>query len=324
MKKTRKAGTMWSGLALGTIAVASFSAYFTTKCLVDAAFNREPPRLMKHFGRFIAGSRTDPELDRLREERAQALSALAHETVRITAHDGETLVGHFFPCPEQKRLIIAFHGWRSTWFRDFVLCDRFFRESGCSILYAEQRGQNSSGGSHMGFGLIERFDCADWVRWGTAHSGEGLPIYLAGISMGATTVLMAAGTPLPSAVHGIIADCGFTSPHAIFRHIAHNNLHLFYGLRSQIADLLCRRKLSLGTSAYSTVEALRHNSQIPVLFIHGSDDRFVPVWMTYENYRACAAPKELLIVPGADHGISFFVEPERYQAAVRDFWQKYD
>ena len=61
-----------------------------------------------------------------------------------------------------------------------------------------------------------------------------------------------------------------------------------------------------------------------MLFIHGSDDRFVPVWMTYENYRACAAPKELLIVPGADHGISFFVEPERYQSAVRNFWQKYD
>ena len=323
MAKPSKKAACCTGIALGTVAAASFSAYFTTKCLIDIALNRDPPRIMKTAGRFIAGSRPDRDFDRQREERAQQLSTLPHEVVRITAHDGETLVGHFFPCPNAKRLIVAFHGWRSAWYRDFVLCDGFWKASECSILYAEQRGQNSSGGSHMGFGLIERFDCADWVQWGIRQCGPKLPIYLAGISMGATTVLMATGTPLPDAVHGIIADCGFTSPHAIWKHIARKNLHLIYGLRGVLANAICRRRLSVGANAYSTTEALRQNA-IPVLFIHGSDDHFVPVEMTYENYRACAAPKELLIVPGADHGISYFVEPERYRAAVLDFWKKYD
>ena len=64
--------------------------------------------------------------------------------------------------------------------------------------------------------------------------------------------------------------------------------------------------------------------QIPVLFVHGSDDRFVPVTMTYENYRACAAPKELLVVPGAGHGLSYYVEQDRYEEKVKAFWAEYD
>lgn len=64
--------------------------------------------------------------------------------------------------------------------------------------------------------------------------------------------------------------------------------------------------------------------QIPVLFIHGADDRFVPVTMTYENYRACTAPKQLLVVPGAQHGLSYYVEKERYEETVKNLWNKYD
>jgi fermentation-respiration switch protein FrsA (DUF1100 family) len=64
--------------------------------------------------------------------------------------------------------------------------------------------------------------------------------------------------------------------------------------------------------------------RLPVLLIHGSDDRFVPVEMTYENYRACSAPKDLVIVPGADHGMSHFTEKDRYEQTVLEFWKKYD
>ena len=71
------------------------------------------------------------------------------------------------------------------------------------------------------------------------------------------------------------------------------------------------------------MEALR-NSKIPVLLIHGTDDHFVPVEMTYRNYCACASPKRLLIVPGADHGMSYLVDSEGYQSIVKRFWQEFD
>jgi fermentation-respiration switch protein FrsA (DUF1100 family) len=64
-------------------------------------------------------------------------------------------------------------------------------------------------------------------------------------------------------------------------------------------------------------------TKIPILFIHGTDDTFVPIRMTYENYKACSAPKELLVVPGAIHAQSYDKEKEKYEAAIRDFWEKY-
>ena len=141
--------------------------------------------------------------------------------------------------------------------------------------------------------------------------------------MGAATVLMAAGLDLPSNIHGIIADCGFTSPHAIWKHVANNNLHIAFGLRGAIADEMLKQKIQMGSDEYSTVEALQ-SSTIPVMLIHGTDDHFVPVEMTYENYKACAGPKRLLIVPGADHGMSYFVEKDRYEEEIKRFWRDFD
>ena len=141
--------------------------------------------------------------------------------------------------------------------------------------------------------------------------------------MGASTVLMAGGLTMPKQVHGIIADCGYTSPYHIWKHVVTRNLHLSYKVRSRMADRLCRKKIQMGPGDYSTVEALKV-SRIPVLFIHGAEDHFVPISMTYENYAACKAPKHLLVVPGADHGMSYLVDPKAYEGALAAFWKTYD
>ena len=175
----------------------------------------------------------------------------------------------------------------------------------------------------MGLGVIERFDCLQWVRWVMAERAPDLPIYLNGVSMGATTVLMASGLDLPKNVHGIVTDCGYTSPDEIGRHISNDNLHLPYRLRRRILAWLYEQKNQVKGFDYSTLDALGTNVT-PVLFIHGTHDQFVPVDMTYQNYMACTAPKRLLIVPGAGHGLSCLVEPEQYQKALRAFWADFD
>ena len=312
-----------SGITIGAAAVASLSAYITTKYLVSTALDREMPKVMKKADRLIAGGKVNSEFLRALEEASEKLADAPNETVEITAHDGEKLVGHYIPCENPQRMIIAVHGWRSSWHSDFGLVADFWRENQCSVLYIEQRGQNNSGGQYMGFGLTERFDCLDWINWAIGRCGNDIPIYLAGVSMGATTVLMAAGLDLPANVHGIMADCGFTSPSAIWKHIANKNLHIGFGVRGVIADAMCKQKISMGTEDYSTVDALK-SANIPVLLVHGTNDRFVPVEMTYENYAACSAPKELLIVPNADHGMSYFLEPRKYEKAVKAFWKEHD
>ena len=65
-------------------------------------------------------------------------------------------------------------------------------------------------------------------------------------------------------------------------------------------------------------------TKTPVLFIHGTDDHFVPVEMTFENYKVCRAPRKLFVVPGADHGMSYLVDQAGYERAVKEFWQEFD
>jgi len=329
MKSTAKYYSV-AGIAACAATVASLGNYLTTRYLVKIALDHEKPRMVEKTerviektGRSISGSEKNEKfLEELRAA-SERLAAQDNEIVEITAHDGEKLVGHWIPAQDPKRIIIAMHGWRGSWNKDFGLVADSYRENGCSVLYAEQRGQNNSGGEYMGFGLTERYDCLDWVVAANKQYGGKLPIYLCGVSMGATTVLMAAGLDLPENVRGIIADCGYTSPAAIWKHVANNNLHITYGIRSVFADMMFREKNLVGLDEYSTVEALQ-SARVPVLLIHGADDHFVPVEMTYENYIACASPKKLLIVPGADHGMSYFLEREKYEETVKAFWAEHD
>ena len=325
MKKSAKKILLGSGIAAAGLSIAGAVSYAITDRLVKIALDREVPRIVGGSPEKLTGS-SGEENDFSAELSAcsEKLENSGCELVEITSHDGQKLVGHWAPCDHPRRILIAMHGWRSSWTRDFGAIADFWRENQCSVLYAEQRGQNNSGGDYMGFGLIERYDCLDWIHWVNETMGTGLPIYLCGISMGATTVLMTAGLPLPENVHGIMADCGFTSPHAIWKHVVENNLHMAYtGLRSAMVDDLCRRKIQMGANDYSTLEAMKEGN-VPVLFIHGTDDHFVPIEMTYENYKACTAPKRLLVVPGAEHGMSYLVDQTGYETAVQKFWAEFD
>lgn len=313
-----------TGLAAAGAAALGYAEYAMTRQLASVAFDRECPVKVSPAARMrLTGSGDNEQFMEVLEHAARKLEAAPSVTVTVTAEDGAVLTGHWIPHRNAKRILIAMHGWRSRWSRDFGLVSDFFQKNGCSVLYPEQRAQGNSGGEYMGLGMLERFDCLEWIRWVNRTQGKKLPVYLGGISMGASTVLMTAGFDLPENVRGIIADCGFTSPDAISRHIVKNNLHLSYGLRGWTADLLCRRKIRLGTKGYSTLDALKGN-RIPVLLIHGAEDSFVPVSMSYENFHACAGPKELLVVPGADHGMSYFVDPDRYEKTILIFWEKYD
>ncbi len=316
------------GLLLGTgltvtLGVGSALSYGISQSLVRTALEREPPAILRRLRLSGKPTETDRKKERLLSHYADRLSRANCETVTLKARDGTRLVGHWYPCKSPQRVIVAMHGWRSAWNRDFGKIAAFWHKENCHVLFAEQRGQNNSEGNHMTFGYLERFDCADWLHWVAQNKTDRLPLYAAGISMGASTVLMASALPLPQTVKGIIADCGFTSAEAIWRHVVQNNLHVSYDLHRPLIHRLCQKTLQTDIRRVTTQDALRR-TKIPVLFIHGSKDTFVPIEMTYDNYCACAAPKELLVVPHAGHGQSYYCEPDKYEAALRRFWKQYD
>ena len=322
MKKHAKLMLIGSGITAAMMALAESMRHSAADYFVGIALNREIPPHPLRAERKLVIRCTDAEmLDRIARA-GKAFALRPHQIVELQSRDGTPLVGHWVGVENPKRVIIAMHGWRSVWHRDFGIIADFFAENGCSVLYAEQRGQGDSGGEYIGFGLTERYDCLDWINWINENSEMPLPIYLCGVSMGASTVLMAAGLPLPDNVRGIVADCGYTSAVDIWKHVA-RKAHISYSMCGRPAGRMAKKRLKMAVDAETCPQALAR-SKTPVLFIHGTDDKFVPIEMTYENFKACAAPKRLFVVPGAEHGMSYLVNQKGYESAIQSFWAEFD
>ena len=321
--------TVTKGILLGSAAMAGGAAamgaisFGMTHSLVKIAFDRklsfEPSIRTK---KLFSGCREMEKIERICRENALRLESGDCRNVVITGRGNQRLAGHFHRSEKPQRTIVAMHGWRTTWARDFGAVSEFWHSNSCNVLYTEQRGQNNSEGQYMGFGITERYDCLDWIRWLNRLSDcAELPIYLCGVSMGASTVLMATGLELPKNVAGVIADCGFTSPHDVFKHVVNKNLHFPYGTHTQRKiDKLCKKRLHIDPHSYSTVEAMK-SCRTPVMFVHGTEDRFVPIGMTYDNFRACSAPKRMFIVPGAEHGMCYFTDKKGYESEMLRFFE---
>jgi fermentation-respiration switch protein FrsA (DUF1100 family) len=141
------------------------------------------------------------------------------------------------------------------------------------------------------------------------------------MSMGASTVLFAAGEDLPPSVRGITADCGFSSPAEILGHIIRKDFHLPPRLVLPLMDIWARILGGFSFYECDSRDTLAR-SKTPILFIHGKADRFVPCSMTEEGHRACASDKELYLVEGAGHGRSFLLDPEGLKKALTDFFRR--
>ncbi len=323
MKKSTRNILIGSGIAVAGLGAVGAASYVITKKLLQLALDRNAPMFATKGKKKKNESEEMLEISRAVKEAAARLEDCDCEEVTITSHDGLKLVGHWYECPNAKRVVVAMHGWRSSWTYDFGMISEFLHDNGCSVLYAEQRGQNNSEGDHMTFGILERYDCLEWIKWVNEKCGEQLPVYLAGVSMGASTVLMTAGLELPATVRGIITDSAFTSPDAIWKHVAEKNMHIPYELHDTMVDKMCRKMIQQSAKEYSTIDAMRQ-CKVPVLFIHGTDDSFVPVTMSYENYNACASEKRLFVVPKAEHGLSYYVDTAGYENEVLTFFRKHD
>lgn len=250
------------------------------------------------------------------------IRTLGLKKITMRSRDGLTLAAHWYPAENARRTIVLVHGWRSTWDRDFAGITDYLHDGGANLLFIEQRAHGESEGDYTAFGLLERFDVEDWVKKLPEFSDPALPVYLFGVSMGASTVLMASALPLGSGVRGIIADCGYTSPGAILRSVITQRTPL-PAFTEKGASLHMRLHTGFDYDAYSTLDAVRR-SRIPTLFVHGDADAFVPVSMSYQNYAACAAPKGLLIVHGARHAMSYVVDPARYNKKIESMFSLYD
>ncbi len=242
------------------------------------------------------------------------------ERLWLKSHDGLKLAADYLPAENAVGTIIVVHGYRSNNCLDFSCVFELYHSWNYNILAVHDRAHGDSEGKYIGFGILDRYDVLAWTEYVTENIGGS--VFLDGMSMGASTVLMTSGFDLPKNVKGIIADCGFTSPFEECKHVLKKDFKLPAFPLLPICSLGVKLFAGYSLNDYSTLDALKTN-KIPVLFIHGSEDTFVPTYMGKQNYDACVAEKEILIIDGANHGESFLKETERCTAVLKNFLDKY-
>ena len=299
-------------IALGVIAiilliafVCFYMAFFVPK---REAFNEEYP--------IPPGQEYEPHRETM-VAWMKEVRTLTFEAVSITSFDGLKLCGKYYEYAPGAPIELMFHGYRGSAERD--LCGGVQRSFalGRSVLIVDQRASGQSEGRVITFGVYESRDCISWVDFMLRRFGDDVQIILTGISMGAATVMMAAGKPLPPNVKGVLADCGYTSAKEIIKKVI-RDMKLPASLLYPFVKLGARLYGGFDLEETPPVEAMKTCS-LPVIFFHSDDDAYVPCEMSRVNFEACNAEKKLVITPRAGHGLSYMLDGEGYINALQEF-----
>lgn len=259
----------------------------------------------------------EPYKDEIAEGKKWFLSQKLRK-VTITIFDGETLHADILETENPIGVILLMHGYRSSGLSDFNLVFPYYQKLGYHLIIPDQRGCNRSGGKYITLGIKERYDCAAWAEFAAKEFGQNLPLILDGISMGATTVMMASALPLPANVSGIIADCGFTSPDEVVRSVL-KATHIPAVPNLFLARILARSVAKFDFKEASTIDAMK-KCQYPIFFIHGKKDDFVPYEMSVRNFEACASEKKKFFSDdNAGHGMCYLERREELQKEIESF-----
>ena len=244
---------------------------------------------------------------------------LKYKELSIKSFDGLTLKGRYYHKYDNAPIEIMVHGYKGSGERDLSV--GIFRAFACNrnALIIDQRAAGHSQGNVISFGVHEAKDVLAWIYKVIEEFGNDVKIILTGISMGAATVINTASYDLPSNVKGVLADCGFNSPKEIIKKfIADMKLppDLFYVFVKLGGKIFGK----VDIEEIAPIDALK-KAKLPIIFIHGKQDSVVPCYMSEKMYEAYNGKKRLVIVDGADHGVSYIIEPKLYIDELNEFFK---
>lgn len=247
----------------------------------------------------------------------QWIETINSEKVEVTAKDGIILKGTEYIKDEKSNdWAIILHGYRSS--PDSVISiGRHFSEEGYNVLIPYMRATGESEGEYIGMGWLDKDDLQCWINK-IIEQNNNANIVLHGSSMGAATVLMASGDDLPSNVKAIIEDSGYTSVWDIFASEAKVRFGLPEFPVLNMFKIVANFRAKYDIKKASALEQVK-KANIPILFIHGDSDDFVPEYMCEQLYNAANCKKEKLIIQGAGHTESRYKEPETYYNKIFEF-----
>lgn len=237
------------------------------------------------------------------------------EHVYTTSYDHKILHSRLYRNPNSKKVIIMFHGYRGTARRDFSGFGMYMIKKGYNVLLVDERGHGESKGHSITFGYKEKRDVLSWVSFAKKELGNDIELTLAGISMGAASILFASqyiDEPVK-----LICDCPFNTSSEVlvsFMKKLKLKVWLIWPLTKLSSLLISHASLTKDNAS----KALK-NSKAKVLIIHGDDDHVINHKFSYQIYLDNKEKVRYELFPKTDHGVSFMTDTERYKKVVDEF-----
>lgn len=245
------------------------------------------------------------------------------ETLKMDSYDDLELQGYYLPAKEESNKIVVFaHGYLGG-AKDMGFYGEYYHEElGFNVFTPDFRGHGESEGDYYGFGWHDRLDIIDWLELLIEKEGEDVEIVLHGLSMGASAILMASGEKLPNQVKLLVADSPYTSVYDMFAY----QMKRMYKLPDKpilpTLNLVTKLRADYLLTEASTIEQVKKATK-PILYIHGTEDNFVPTHMALKLSDETASDYEVLTIDNARHGESYIVEKEIYQTKLNENIEKY-
>lgn len=244
------------------------------------------------------------------------------ETMNMNSFDNIPLQGYFLPAKKETDKTVVFaHGYLGH-AKDMGLFGQYYYEElGYNLFTPDLRGHGESGGDYYGFGWHDRLDIVAWIEKLTDENPHA-EIVLHGLSMGAATMLMASGEDLPENVRLIIADSPYTTVYDLFAYQLDRMFHLPDKLVLPSMSLVTKARADYSLKEASALAQVKKTS-LPILYIHGEADTFVPTEMTRELAGQTNSTYEIKTFPNANHGESIVLHREAYLREITSFIEKY-
>jgi len=237
----------------------------------------------------------------------------------ITDDEGYDIHAYYIEAEENVgKTAIAIHGYTSSPMAMMMIA-RMFRDSlGYNVLLPHLNYHAHSEGNSIQMGWKDRLDVEQWMPVAHEIFHDTLQV-VQGISMGGATTMMVSGDELPEYVKGFIEDCGYSSVWDQFEMQLKDQFGLPPFPLLYAADIITKCKYGWGFKEASSMAQVA-KCELPMLFIHGDADDYVPTSHIYKNYDAkVKGYKDMWLAPDTDHAFSYRNHPAEYTARVRAF-----
>jgi fermentation-respiration switch protein FrsA (DUF1100 family) len=244
------------------------------------------------------------------------------EQIYLHTEDGIELAGYYYANPARKtKTAVLIHGHSSSGFEGYGCVGLKYIRHGYNILLMDNRACGNSEGKWCTFGLLERKDTLQWVQY-LAKENPKDEMVIHGTSLGGATACMLSEMALPDQVKAIVSDCAYANIRKQLEYSIQKTMHVPYQLVLPQTLWWFHQETGLSVDDASPLEAVKH-AKVPMLFIHGEEDRYVKKENALALYDACTSEKKLLLIPGAGHAAAHYVGKEKYEGPLFQFLDQY-